>query len=202
MSRTLPTHRAFTIADLANFPDDGKRYEIIDGELYVSTAPHSDHQAAIGEIEAALRSWDPDKAHGWTLAGAGIVFALDTGVIPDLLWLSAARFGVALIDPATGERDGHLHAAPDLVIEALSPGSQNVARDRETKLTLYSRRGVQEYWLVDRAAQVIETYRRMPDAQLHLAATLASFDTLTSPLLPGFALPVRRVFHLPPGLPG
>jgi Uma2 family endonuclease len=192
--------RAFSVADLEHFPDDGQRYEVIEGELYVTAAPHSDHQAALDAILVALRTWDPDETRGWALPGVGVIFAFDTGVVPDLVWLNAARFVEALIDPATGQRDGKLHAAPDLAVEILSPGTSNIARDRQVKLTLYSRRAVEEYWIVDRAARTIEVYRRREGA-LALAATLTEADTLTSPLLPGFALPVARVFRLPTGLP-
>jgi Uma2 family endonuclease len=192
--------RAFTVADLVHFPDDGQRYEVIEGELYVTAAPHSDHQAALDALLVALRSWDPDEARGWALAGVGVIYAFDTGVVPDLVWLAATRFAEALLDPATGQRDGKLHAAPDLAVEILSPGASNIARDRQVKLTLYSRRAVEEYWIVDRATRTIEVYRQREGA-LELAATLTEVDTLTSPLLPGFALPVARIFRLPAGLP-
>jgi Uma2 family endonuclease len=63
---------------------------------------------------------------------------------------------LVMINPTTGRRDGKLYAAPDLVVEVLSPGRENEERDRETKLTLYSRRGVLEYWIVDRFTRRVE----------------------------------------------
>src|SRR5437867_2357057 len=89
--------------------------------------------------------------------------------------------------------DGKLHAAPELIIEVLSPGATNEKRDREAKLKLYSRRGVDEYWIVDWRQRRIEVFRR-EQAQLALAATLMESDILTTPLLPAFASPVRDVF--------
>jgi Uma2 family endonuclease len=80
-----------------------------------------------------------------------------------------------------------------LVVEILSPGTANERRDREAKLKLYSRRGVLEYWIVDWHAQQIEMYRREALA-LRLVATLYPADTLTSPLLPGFACQVATLF--------
>ncbi|HIK18390.1 MAG TPA: Uma2 family endonuclease [Leptolyngbyaceae cyanobacterium M33_DOE_097] len=81
---------------------------------------------------------------------------------------------------------GHLHGAPELVVEVLSPGKTNEDRDRLAKLKLYSTQGVQEDWIVDRIAQRVEVYRR-EQAQLVRVATLLAGDRLDSPLLSGFA---------------
>lgn len=187
----------FTVDGLENMPDDGNRYEVIDGELYVTAAPHFEHQAALDQIIIALGIWHAATGRGWPVSGAGVKFAFNAGVIPDLLWVSDQRLPVVTINPRTGQPDGKFHAAPDLVVEVLSPGRDNEQRDREIKLTLYSRRGVREYWIVDRAARTVEVYRRNGAATLELAATLTLGDTLTSPLLPDFALPVDQIFRLP-----
>jgi Uma2 family endonuclease len=192
--------RRFTIDDLENFPDDGSRYEVIDGELYVSTAPDVEHQAIISGIDRSLGSWSAETDLGWLVPGAGLIFSRHDGVIPDLMWYDAEQLPHALINPATGERSGRFYVAPYLAIEVLSPGKVNEDRDRETKLTLYSRRGVREYWIVDRFTRSVLVYRRTAAAELELAATLTDRDTLTSPLLPGFAVPVERIFRLPRGL--
>ena len=93
--------------------------------------------------------------------------------------------------------DGKLHAAPELIIEVLSPEAANEKRDREAKLKLYSRRGVDEYWIVDWRQRRIEVFRR-EQAQLALAATLMESDILTTPLLPAFTSPVRDVLKVSP----
>ena len=82
--------------------------------------------------------------------------------------------------------DGKLHSAPDLVIEVLSPGLTNEQRDRQAKLKLYSRRGVQEYWIVDWQKEQAEIYRRS-DSELGLIKTIYREEALDSPLLPGFS---------------
>jgi Uma2 family endonuclease len=79
------------------------------------------------------------------------------------------------------------------VVELLSPGTTNVRRDRETKRTLYSRRGVQEYWIVDWILRRVEVYRR-EDAMLQIVATLMPGDFLRSPLLPDFSVDVGDFF--------
>ena len=91
--------------------------------------------------------------------------------------------------------DGKLHAAPELVVEILSPGATNQRRDREAKLKLYAREGVGEYWIVDWRTRGVDVYRRT-DERLQAAATLTDADTLTSPLLPGFAYPVGDLWRL------
>jgi Uma2 family endonuclease len=176
-----------TSADLALFPDDGKRYEIIDGELYVAKAPHAYHQWLSAEMAWALVDWDRQAKLGRTLIAPGIIFSPDNDVIPDLVWVRRERL-TAVLDQA-----GHFRAAPDLVIEVLSPGSDNEQRDRELKLKLYSRRGVLEYWIVDWHLRQIEVFQRVGVA-LELAATLRETDRLTSPLLPGFALSLADLF--------
>lgn len=108
-------------------------------------------------------------------------------VIPDVVWASNERLAT-LLDEA-----GHLTAAPELIIEILSPGKENERRDRELKLKLYSIRGVQEYWIADWQKQEIQIYRREQTA-LNLVATLFANDELTSPLLPNFSCLVAKIF--------
>jgi Uma2 family endonuclease len=85
-------------------------------------------------------------------------------------------------------------------VEVLSPGSANERRDRGVKLKLSSRRGVSEYWIVDWQQRKVEVYRRQQMA-LQLLATLYAIDTLTSPVLPGFACPVVTLFDTLQSLP-
>jgi Uma2 family endonuclease len=183
----------FTTADLENFPDDGNRYEIIDGELYVSTQPDLRHQTTAGRIFSALDIWDPGAELGLAILAPGVIFSSEDAVAPDVVWISRARLA------ATMDSKGHLHIAPELVVEILSPGSSNEQRDCETKLKLYSLRGVREYWIVDWRQRQIEIYRRQ-ELALNLVGTVQEPDELTSPLLPGFRCSLERLFiGLPPG---
>lgn len=183
----MTTEARWTSADLAGFPDDdGKRYEIIGGELYVAKQPHWHHQFASGRLVRFLDEWN-ESGGGLVLAAPGLIFADDDDVAPDVVWYSAERFATADVG------DGHLHAAPELAIEILSPGKRNQERDREAKRDLYSRRGVLEYWIVDWRTQQVEVYRR-EETLLRLAVTLYAVDALESPLLPGFSCPVARLF--------
>ena len=107
--------------------------------------------------------------------------------IPDVVWASKERLALLLDDA------GHLTAAPELIVEVLSLGTDNERRDREVKLKLYSSRGVREYWIADWRKQQVEVYRR-EGATLVLVATLFSDDELTSPLLPGFSCSLGQIF--------
>lgn len=183
----MTTALRFTSADLEVMPDDGKRYEIIDGELYVSKQPHYHHQYTCGEITSQLHNWTKQTGNGRVIPAPGLIFAEDDDVAPDVVWISDKRLAVAL------RRDGKLHDAPELVIEVLSPGFANEKRDRDAKLKLYSRRGVDEYWIIDWQARRVEVYRRQ-ELALHLVATLHEAESLTTPLLPGFSCLVSNLF--------
>ena len=182
----MTTYR-WTSRDLEVLPDDGKRYEIVDGELYVSRPPHLYHQVVSAKLVSLLDQWSEQSQRGLAIATPGVIFADDDDVVPDVIWISNARLATAF------QPDGKLHSAPELVIEVLSPGSNNERRDRETKLKLYSRRGVLEYWIVSWQERRIEVYRR-EEAVLKLAATLYEDDILQSPHLLDFSCSVRKLF--------
>ena len=181
----------FTSADLALMPDDGKRYELIEGELYVSRQPGLEHQFICGQLFRFLQEWNERSGEGVAFIAPGLIFAEDDDVAPDVVWISHERL--------TNARDaaGHLHTAPELAIEVLSPGKANEQRDRQAKLKLYSRRGVQEDWIVDWMQKLVEVHRREQGA-LRLVATLYDQDTLTSPLLTDFSCQVVKLFLASP----
>jgi Uma2 family endonuclease len=188
----MTVQRRYTSADLDMLPEiEGIRYEIIDGELFVAKQPSWDHQSTCGEICAALKQWSRETGLGRAAEAPGMVFADDTDddVIPDVVWISRARLARAL------DAAGHLTIAPELVVEVLSPGSTNERRDREAKLGLYSRRGVDEYWIVDWRRHRVEVFRRVGGPDLELVATLGDEDALTSPLLPGFEVKVASLWE-------
>ncbi len=187
MTSTASEKVRWTTADLELFPDDGKRYEIIDGELFVTRSPHWKHQEVCVKIGTQLEIWSTQTGLGRVAYAPGIIFTNADNVIPDVVWASNESLA-ELLDEA-----GHLTGAPELVVEVLSPGEKQEMRDKQLKLKLYSAQGVQEYWIFDREKQKVEVYRR-ENAVLKLAATLYKEDNLTSPLLPGFSCAVERLF--------
>ena len=187
MSQTIDERIRWTSTDLELLPNNGNRYEIIDGELFVTRAPHWGHQKATGNIYAELRTWSLSTGLGEAVPTPGIIFTDADNVIPDVVWVSKERLAILL------DHEGHLTGAPELVVEVLSPGVQNERRDRQVKLKLYASRGVQEYWILNWQLQQVEVYRR-EKAVLKLAATLFTTDDLSSPLLPNFVCTVARLF--------
>jgi len=184
----MTVHRRYTSADLDALPDiPGVRYEIIDGELFVAKMPTWDHDYAVHGVHDALHIWSRANGAGYARMTPGLVFAEDDDVVPDVVWISRERMVGAL------DRSRHLSVAPELVVEVLSPGVANQRRDREIKLDLYSRRGVQEYWIVDWQQRSVDAYRRTGQ-ELRLSATLTGDDVLTSPLLPGFSCPLAALW--------
>lgn len=177
----------WTVHDLELMPDDGNCYEIIDGELYVSRQADWEHQLVGLQLAALLQARSSQTKTGRANFAPGIVFDDGSAIIPDVVWISLERLKTAL------QSDGKLHAAPELAVEILSPGSQNEQRDREFKLKLYSRRGVKEYWIVDWRTRTIEVYRR-ENAVLTLYKTLDESDILDTLLLPDLTCKVGDLF--------
>jgi len=155
----------------------------------VSTQPDYIHQLICLVLGARLQDCSDAYDTGEASIAPGVIFAGDDAVAPDLVWMSWQRLQEAQVPG-----DPHLHAAPNLVVELLSPGRANERRDRVLKLKLYSRRGVDQSWIVDWHSEAIEVYRREGDS-LELWSTLTIGDTLTSDLLPGFSLPIAAVFR-------
>jgi Uma2 family endonuclease len=183
MTQSATERLRWTTADLELLPNDDSRYEIIDGELFVTRAPQWGHQETCGNVYTELRNWSRRTGLGRAAIAPDIIFADTDNVIPDVVWASNERLATVL------DKAGHLTAAPELVVEVLSPGADNERRDRDLKLRLYSARGVKEYWIFDWRLQQVEVYRR-EQISLSLVATLFASDRLTSDLLPGFSCSV------------
>lgn len=128
-----------TVDQLKHFPEDGKRRELIGGQLYVSTAPSIRHQLIIKRITTSVDIYLSQNPLGEILPGVGVIFGKTDGVIPDVVFVSNERLELL-------EQD-RMFAAPDWVIEVLSPGNSDY--DLETKRALYHQQGVRLYWIVD-----------------------------------------------------
>ncbi len=173
----------FTHADLLAAPEDNKRREIIDGELFVTPSPYFDHQRILRNLYDALRRHLEKHPIGELLfAPLDVILSVHDVLEPDLLFVLNEHRHI-LKDWVRG--------APDLAVEILS--STTASRDRGLKMRTYARYGVREYWLVDPNQRAIEVYR-LVEQGYELARTFQSTDTLTSELFPGLGLPVTPIF--------
>lgn len=129
MAATKPL---FSYEDLAHTPDDGKRYEINDGELIVSPAPTFGHQRVGWKLSGLLMRAEEAGYGQGVAAPVDVVFGRHKTTQPDLLFIRRERLGIVA--------GGKVHGAPDLIVETLSPGSCD--DDLGWKKTLYAREGV------------------------------------------------------------
>jgi len=173
----------FTYADYRNTPED-ERYELIDGELIMASAPRIIHQRTERKLVTLLDTFVEQNGLGEIFYAPTDVVLSDTDVVqPDILFVSNARAHIITED--------NIRGAPNLVIEILSPSTAQ--RDRTLKRTLYAKHSVQEYWQVDTDAHTIAVLT-LADHGFELAAVYGEGQTLASPLLPGFALDLDLVF--------
>jgi Uma2 family endonuclease len=187
ISETKINQMKWTTSDLELLPENDNRYEIIDGELEMTRSPHWQHQKTIVKISTALDNWSTQTGLGTTIINPGIIFGDNDNVIPDLIWISQERLAVSV------DKNGHFTAAPELIIEVLSETVNDIRRDKESKLKLYSNRGVQEYWIADWRLQQLEVYRRN-QGKLELIMTLLHEDEVTTPLLVNFSCKINQFF--------
>ncbi len=181
----MPVDIRLTYDDYCLLPNDGKRYEIIDGELFVTPSPRRSHQKVVGNLYYYLTHYIKTQQLGEVyVAPFDVVFSRFDVVEPDILYISAARASVLT--------DKNVQGAPDLVVEVLSETTAEV--DRTTKLKLYARFGVQEYWIIDPEGPSAEVYGRK-GRLFELITKLGADGNLASPLFPGFSLPVRKLLE-------
>ena len=190
MSSALQARHGWTYSDLVALPEDHLRHELIDGEHFVSPSPTTTHQeVSVNLLRALLRHLDEPGAGHLLHAPFDVKLSPFTVLVPDLVYFTAERFARVV-------NDKHATAAPDLVVEILSPGTRR--RDKGRKRAVYDREGVCEFWMVDPEARSISVLRRpRSDAGLTdvTVLTLADGGTLESRLFPGFQIPLREVFR-------
>ena len=184
-----PTSVKFTYEDFLNFPNDGKRHEIIDGEHFVTPSPNTKHQAVCTSLTVHLGVYLQRHLIGAVfVAPFDVVFSDFDIVEPDLIYISRERAQILT--------EKHVRGAPDLVVEILSPGTRKT--DEIIKRKLYERFGVSEYWVVDPELDTIKVYRRVEQAFARVAELSAEReDVLTTPLLPDFLVTLADVFTRP-----
>jgi Uma2 family endonuclease len=171
-------------ADLERAPEDGRRYELYDGEVFVVPAPLARHQLIQQNIVQLLVAYAKQTGGFAVDSPIDIVFSDYDVLQPDVVFFSAARRH--LIDLDRVIRD-----APDLCVEVLSPST--AATDRGKKMQMFARYGVNEYWIVDPAGGTIEVYELAGDSY-ELRMTASGVAVITSRTLPDCSFRADSVF--------
>jgi Uma2 family endonuclease len=177
--------RRLRARDLDALPHEwDTRYELIGGVLHMSRRPSFEHQAFLGRLLARLAP-AVSEVSGHVVPEPGLVWDDDgeDNVVPDL--------AVLLRVPPPRRRE-KLRVCPDIVVEVLSEGTEARARDLVAKRELYLRRGALEYWIADLEARTV--LRLVRDADGWQEHHLAVPDRLSTPLLPGWGVPLGELF--------
>ncbi len=175
----------FTYQDYIHLPEDGKRYQIIDGELYMVPAPIPDHQRILKKLGRILDQFVTDHGVGEVFYSPCDVVLSEVDVVqPDIFFINQEKLSIV--------QDKNIRGAPDLVVEILSPYSEKI--DKISKTKLYAKFGVKEYWIVDpeRKEIIVLTLR------VDLFTTYGIFrmdDCFESPLLKGMKVELNKIFQ-------
>jgi len=170
---SIATSHDWTVARLHALPDDGTRYEIIAGALYVTPSPRYVHQRAVVLLFELLQPYARTLHCAVMPLSGDVEYADDTLVIPDAF--------VYRDLPGARVRDWTGVHPLLLVVEVLSRSTRT--RDRTVKRALYQARGIAEYWIIDIDARVIERWRPESTAAECLAHVLTWQPVASRPAL-------------------
>ena len=174
----------FKADDIWDAPDDENRYEVIDGELFMTSATGWKHQSALGTLHDLLGPYVRQRGLGRVVpANLGVVLDEETAVQPDLVYISRERMNLI------SERG--LEGAPDLVVEVLSPRTRS--RDRGVKMRRYARAGVPNYWIMDPESRALEAYG-VTEQGYNLLGTYGPGSTFRPALFPGLEIPIDELW--------
>lgn len=180
-----PRQGEWTYEDYAQLPDNGRRYEVIGGKLYMSPAPSTTHQELILALAATLRRhvMESDLGKIYISPIDVILPELAHPVQPDILFIPKDRLEMVEENFITG--------VPDLIVEVLSPG--NAAHDRRTKYNLYMEAGVQEYWIVDPETCIVDVYTLYEESHYLPHAHIERGGAIQSKLLSDLRIPLDEI---------
>lgn len=176
-----------TYDDYLHLPNDGRRYEILEGELFVSPAPKTKHQIIATNLAEALNRHVRKHTQGRVLVAPTDVVLSRTNVVqPDLLFISNQRRQILT--------ENNVQGAPDLIVEILSEFTEE--QDRTAKMQIYARHGVREYWLIEPDREVLEVYELDAESRIfHHRATYQRDEILKSTLFPKLSLTLADLWE-------
>ncbi len=174
-----------TYDDYRLLPEDGRRRELLDGDLLVSPAPSTRHQTVSRRLQFALMQLLETTGLAQIFdAPIDLVLEPTSVVQPDLVIVSAARASIVTARALEG--------VPDVVVEILSPGGAD--RDEQLKRRLYERHGIPEYWIVEPELGYV-TIWRLESGSYGLRARLDRASVLEHPDFPGLRVPLLEIFR-------
>jgi Uma2 family endonuclease len=178
-----PDQRPWTQRDLDDTPDDGNRYEVIDGKLHVSPFPTLGHQRAVTQLVLVLGEHVRAMGLG-EIFTSGVKVVLDeyTGVGPDVVYIAREQADSL-------QHDGY-YGAPALVVEVLS---SRPALDTKVKRAKYASAGIPHYWIVDPVQRTLREYR-LEGSDYALRAEAAGDAEFRPELFPGLVIPLARLW--------
>lgn len=180
-----PRQGHWTLADWEALPNDGNRYEIIDGVLYMTTAPYSFHQWIILSLIQFVGLPAKERGLGYMfMAPIGVIMPGCDPVQPDMVFIRTANAGII--------RNGRIYGVPDLIIEVLSPGTH--AYDERVKLAAYAAAGVPEYAIVDPETRQARRYLLEAPGRYAAPVVANATDQVAFACLPDIAFCVADLF--------
>lgn len=149
-AQNWPAQGQWTYDDYLHLPDDGRRYEIIEGDLYVTNAPSFDHQFVVSQLNRKIGNFVEERNLGVVLPAPFEVHLSETTrpVQPDVIFIKADK------QPSAGTQV--FAGVPDLMVEVLSPSS--LRTDRYVKFDAYEKADVTEYWIANPKTRSVEVY--------------------------------------------
>ena len=178
----------FSSQQFAELPDDGNRYDLINGRLVKMPPTGDEHGYIAGELYSEIKGFAKKHGLGQAWFTTGFVLSENSTLEPDVAFVVASR-----VPPRSKKA---LAVVPDLVIEIHSPSDLRSPRERENaeaKIKVYQTAGVKIIWAVNPAAQTVEVYHSDSDGPAKL---LTIEDRLEGEdILPGFELPVKSLFE-------
>ncbi|HYO16098.1 MAG TPA: Uma2 family endonuclease [Thermoanaerobaculia bacterium] len=182
-----PAQGEWTYGDYLLLPDDGQRYEVIGGVLYVTPAPRYKHQRSAGKFYLFLGSFVTRNGLGEVLF-APFDIKLPAGITnpvePDIIFFRSGNL--------PGQEDRLFEGIPDLIAEVLSPRIRY--RDATVKLQAYQKAGVPEYWMLDPDARIVVVYRLGGDGRYVELCRGGMGDVVWSAVVQGFRVDVADLF--------
>jgi Uma2 family endonuclease len=186
ITREWPTQGEWTYEAYLALPDDGKRYEVIEGVLYATAPPNFEHQFVLSQLILYLGNYVHDTSIGYVIpARFEVHLSVNTRPLqPDLIFFKTERFPGAGANCFVG--------TPDLIIEVVS--ATTIRTDQVIKFLAYEKAGVLEYWLINPVSRLVQVFV-LSGREYGLLGEFVGEDVVRSAVLEGLEIVTRTLFN-------